>query len=188
MSMSGAVPRINTAALSLNYPLSLAIFDTYEAAQKAVDTLSDKDFPVQNCLIVGTDLKKVERVTGRLTRGKVALGGLLSGIWLGVFVGLIFALFDEQGQPFATILSTMAFGAVFGVVWAMIGYSLTGGQRDFTSVSQIVATRYEILCEHKYAQQAREVLVGAGLIQGYAAQSTTAAPAVADTQPPPPTL
>ena len=52
------------------------MYDDYAAAQKAVDFLSDNEFPVENCMIVGTDLKQVERITGRLTTGKVALGGL----------------------------------------------------------------------------------------------------------------
>lgn len=143
--------------LTLDYPMSLGTFDTYQEAQKAVDYLSDNNFPVQNVLIVGTDLKQLERVTGRLTRGRVALGGLLSGAWLGAFVGLVFSLFEDS-STIARMLSTVAFGAVFGLVWALIGYAATRGQRDFTSVSQVVATRYEVLTEHKLAQQARELL------------------------------
>lgn len=45
------------AALSLEYPMSLGVHDTYEEAQKAVDYLSDHEFPVQDVLIVGTDLR-----------------------------------------------------------------------------------------------------------------------------------
>jgi hypothetical protein len=112
---------------------------------------------VENCMIVGTDLKQVERVTGRLTTGRVALGGLLSGIWLGLFVGLIFSLFG-QGSAVAIIVSTAVFGALFGVIWALAGYAATRGRRDFSSVSQIVATRYEVLVEHKHAARGREVL------------------------------
>ena len=41
---------------------------------------------------------------------------------------------------------------------ACIGYELTGGQRDFTSVSQVVATQYEVLVEHKFRPAARELL------------------------------
>lgn len=149
--------RIPTSALTLDYPMSLGVHDTYEQAQKAVDFLSDHEFPVQNCVIVGTDLKQVERVTGRLTRGKVAAGGLVSGIWMGLFVGLIVSLFGE-GETLAIILSTMLFGALFGVTFAFAGYAATRGQRDFTSVSQVVATRYEVLVEHKYAEQGRELL------------------------------
>lgn len=145
------------AAFKLDYPMSLGVYDSYAEAQKAVDYLSDHEFPVQNVLIVGTDLKQVERVTGRLTRGRVALGGALSGAWLGAFVGLIFSLFEDS-ETLLRILSTVIFGAIFGLVWAMIGYAFTKGQRDFTSVSQVVATKYEVLTEHKYVQQARDLL------------------------------
>ena len=143
--------------LTLDFPQSLGVYDNYEAAQKAVDYLSDKEFPVENCLIVGTDLKQMERVTGRLTTGKVALGGVLSGVWLGLFVGLIFSMFGEE-NALATILSTALFGALFGLIWALVGYAATKGRRDFSSVSMIVATRYEVLVEHKHAAQGRELL------------------------------
>jgi len=145
-------------ALTLDYPMSLGVYDKYDDAQKAVDFLSDHEFPVQNCMIVGTELKQVERVTGRLTRGRVALGGALSGVWLGLFVGLIFALFGNNNEMLATVLSTVIFGAIFGLVWALLGYAATQGKRDFTSVSQVVATKYEVLVEHKLAQKARELL------------------------------
>lgn len=144
--------------LRLEYPMSLDTFDTYAEAQRAVDYLADKDFPVQDVMIVGTDLKQIERVRGRLTTGKVVLGGLLSGVWIGVFVGLIFTLF-EGGEGLAMrMLSTVLIGAVFGAVWAWLGYRSTGGQRDFTSISQVVASRYEVLTEHKHVQAARELL------------------------------
>ena len=138
----GARGPLGPSAFKLDYPMSLGVHDSYADAQKAVDYLSDNGFPVQNVLIVGTDLKQVERVTGRLTRGRVALGGALSGAWLGAFVGLIFSMFEE-GETLVRILSTVVFGALFGLVW---------------SVSQVVATKYEVLTEHKYVAQARELL------------------------------
>ena len=153
--------RIPTSALTLDYPLSLGVYERYEEAQKAVDFLSDNEFPVQNCLIVGTELKQVERVTGRLTYGKVAAGGILSGVWMGLFVGLIVSLFGT-GDTLPIIASTMVFGAIFGLVWAMAGYAATRGRRDFTSVTQVVATRYEVLVEHKYAEQGRQILATMG--------------------------
>lgn len=158
MSTPPNARRIPTSRLQLAYPMSLGVFDRYEEAQKAVDYLSDHEFPVQNVMIVGTDLKQIERVTGRITNGRVIVGGALSGLWLGAFVAMVFALFDDNAANLAAFLSTMAFGAVFGLVWAVIGYRLTGGARDFTSVSQVVATRYEVLAEHKVAAQARELL------------------------------
>ena len=157
MSMSSGLPRNVGSPLKLEYPQSLAVYDDYAAAQKAVDFLSDQHFPVEQCMIVGTDLKRIERITGRLTTGRVALGGLVSGVWLGLFVGLIFALFTSEGA-LVTIISTMLIGALFGVIWALVGYAATRGQRDFSSVTSVVATRYEVLVEHKVAAQARELL------------------------------
>src|SRR3954467_4738061 len=84
------------AGMTLEFPQSLGVYDDYAGAQKAVDYLSDNGFPVENCLIVGTDLKQMERGTGRLTTGRVALGGLLSGAWMGLFVGVIFSLFGTS--------------------------------------------------------------------------------------------
>lgn len=143
--------------LRLEYPQSLAVYDDYAQAQRAVDFLSDQKFPVEHCMIVGTDLKRIERITGRLTTGRVAAGGLLSGIWLGLFVGLIFTLFTDE-DALGVIFSTVVIGALFGVIWALLGYAMTRGQRDFSSVTQVVATKYEVLVEHKVAAQARELL------------------------------
>ena len=156
MSTPSNLARLRSG-LTLEFPMSLGVYEKYEEAQAAVDYLSDREFPVQNVMIVGTDLKQVERVTGRLTTGRVALGGLLSGVWLGLFVGLIFSLFG-RGNALGIILSTALFGALFGLVWALVGYAATRGRRDFTSVSQVVATRYEVLVEHKLAQQGRDLL------------------------------
>jgi len=144
--------------MRLEFPQSLAVYDDYAAEQKTVDFLSDNEFPVQQLMIVGTDLKRIERITGRLTTGRVALGGLLSGVWLGLFVGLVLSLFGNDDDFLVTLLATVLFGAVFGIVWALVGYAATRGQRDFSSVTQVVATKYEALVEHKSAALARELL------------------------------
>lgn len=143
--------------LKLEYPQSLAVYDDYVAAQKTVDFLSDSKFPVEQCMIVGTDLKRVERITGRLTYNRVALGGALSGVWLGIFVGLLFSFFTK-GNAIAQIASTAVLGLFFGIIWAVAGFAATRGQRDFSSVTSVVATKYEVLVEHKSAAQARELL------------------------------
>ncbi|GAA1913408.1 general stress protein [Nocardioides marmoribigeumensis] len=156
--MQNAVPAAaQSSRLALEFPQSLAVYDDYATAQKAVDHLSDEEFPVENLMIVGTDLKQVERITGRLTTGKVAAAGALSGLWLGLFVGVIFSLFG-QGNQLATILSTVVMGALFGLIWALLGYAATKGQRDFSAVSAVVATRYEVLVEHKHLARAQELL------------------------------
>jgi len=158
VAMATPQPR-SMSLLALEFPQSLAVYDKYEDAQKSVDFLSDNEFPVQNCMIVGTELKQVERITGRLTNGRVAAAGALSGLWLGLFVGLIFSFFGkDSASSVAMIFSTALLGAAFGAIWGLVGYLATRGQRDFSSVSAVVATRYEVLVEHKHLATAQELL------------------------------
>ena len=148
-----------SSPLKLEFPQSLAVYDDYAAAQRTVDYLSDQKFPVEQCMIVGTDLKRIERITGRLTTGRVAVGGLLSGLWLGLFIGLIFTFFTDR-NVLGIFLACTVIGAAWGVIWALVGYAATRGQRDFSSVTQVIATKYEVLVEHKSAARARELLAG----------------------------
>lgn len=143
----------------LDYPMSLGVHERYTETQHDVDYLADRGFPVNSVEIVGTELRSVERVTGRLTRGKVAAAGALSGLWIGLFVGIAFSLFSDRNQ-LGFILTTPLLGAVFGLAWSQLGYSLTTrrGSRDFTSVSQVVATKYEVFVEHQQAGRAHELL------------------------------
>jgi hypothetical protein len=130
----------------------------YEEAQRAVDHLADSDFPVRDVTIVGVDLMLVERVIGRLTWGRVLLSGAASGAWFGLFVGLLLGLFTTTGSGFGPILVGLASGILFGLVFAAVGYGASRGRRDFTSASQMVAGRYDVLCQPRNAEKARELL------------------------------
>jgi len=157
--MKSALLNVPGRGLDLEYPMSLGVYDKYLEAQRVVDYLSDNDFPVQNIAIVGTELRSVERVTGRLTRGNVAAAGAISGLWLGLFVGIAFSLFGKQGQ-LGYLITTPVLGALFGLVWSQIGFAAVTrrGTRDFASVSQVVATKYEVLIEHHFVSRARDLL------------------------------
>jgi len=145
-------------SLDLDFPQSLGLFDRYEDAQRAVDYLSDHEFPVQNCMIVGTELRQVERVTGRLTYGRAAMAGAASGAWMGLFVGILLSLFSSGNNAFAAVVTGILIGVVFGMAMGLATYAAAGGRRDFTSVTQVVATRYEVLVEHKLLLRAQELL------------------------------
>jgi hypothetical protein len=132
-------------------------YATYEEAQRAVDHLADSDFPVRDVTIVGVDLMLVERIVGRLTWGRVLASGAASGAWFGLFVGLLLSLFSP-GAGLGPILTGLISGVVFGVIFAAVGYGATRGRRDFTSASQMVAGRYDVLCQPRNAEKARELL------------------------------
>jgi hypothetical protein len=137
---------------------TIATYDTYAEAQRAVDFLSDEDFPVQQVFIVGSDLRMVENVMGRLTRGRAAAAGAASGAWFGLFVGILLALFTAGQSTLALVAAAVLYGLAFGAIFGFTGHALTGGKRDFTSRSKIVSSRYEILCTWAEADRGREIL------------------------------
>ncbi|UYG17001.1 hypothetical protein BRM3_00750 [Brachybacterium huguangmaarense] len=144
----------------LKFPRSLGAYGTYAEVQAVVDTLADHEFPVENTMIVGTDLKLIERVTGRRTWGRVIGGGVLSGLWMGLFVGILFSLFTAQ--VLTTVVMSMLMGIVFFTIWSAISYAMSGGRRDFTSMTATIPMQYELLVEHSHADRAREILGAAG--------------------------
>jgi hypothetical protein len=138
--------------------LPIGTYPTYAKAQEAVDYLSDNQFPVENVTIVGTDLRLVERVTGRLTRSRVVRAGALTGAIWGLFIGAVVSLFGDSSASFVVPVITALIGAGFGALSGTLAYSATGGKRDFTSTSGVVATSYEVLCQARFAEDARNLL------------------------------
>lgn len=130
-------------------------YPTYAEAQAAVDYLSDQQFPVEQVTIVGVDLMQVERVTGRLSWPKVLGGGVISGAWLGIFVGLLLSFFNS---PLSSLLTGLVAGVIFGLITSAIPYAMARGTRDFSSTMQLVAGRYDVLCDPQNAERARDLL------------------------------
>ena len=107
---------------------------------------------------MGTDLRSVERVTGRRNWGPVMVQGLQSGLSTGLRVTFILWFLQPQTNPLVLLPGALLIGILIGIAFAAIGYAASRGKRDFNSISQTVANKYELLCEHKVAGQARELL------------------------------
>ena len=116
---------------------TIASFDDYVDAQRAVDRLSDEGFPVERVTIVGTGLRYVEQVTGRMTTGRATLTG--PALLLLVLYGL-------------------AAGALAGALLGAITHAATGGMRDFASVAGMQADRYEVVVDDDVADRAASIL------------------------------
>jgi hypothetical protein len=140
----------------------VATYETYAEAQAAVDTLAKADFPVRQLSIVGNDLNSVERVTGKLTWGRVALAGAASGAWLGVFFGLLFFIFSPAGAGLPFLFAAVLLGAGFGMLFGLVSYAVNRRRRDFTSTMQVIATNYQVIVDPNLVNRARNVLAGQG--------------------------
>jgi hypothetical protein len=134
--------------------------DSYQEAERIVDWLSDQGFPVERVSIVGTGLRYVEHVSGRLTTARAAMAGAGQGAWIGLFFGLLFTLFFDlsAGDFFGVLLYAVVAGALFGAFWGAAFHLLRGGRRDFASVSQTRADRYEVQVDEASADQAERML------------------------------
>ncbi|OII38325.1 hypothetical protein BIU98_13970 [Curtobacterium sp. MMLR14_010] len=134
----------------------LGTFDSYPDAQAVVAKLAESDFPVNKLSIVGNELKTVERVTGKMTYGRAALAGALSGLWLGFFFGIVLTLFSPTAS--GLIFAAALIGAAFGVLYGVVSFAITKRQRDFTSVHQVLATNYQIIVDPQLVGQAQRIL------------------------------
>lgn len=133
---------------------------TYQDAEHAVDYLSDHEFPVEHVSIVGTGLRYVEQVSGRLTTGRAALIGVTYGALLGAVWGVLFgALFTVDNASFWGLIAfSILVGVVFGGLAGAISHYLSNGQRDFASSAQTSADHYEVQVDDGYATEAQRVL------------------------------
>ncbi|HEX6501511.1 MAG TPA: general stress protein [Micromonosporaceae bacterium] len=156
----GGVPATPAAGLGVGVgpgSVTVASYDEYESAQRAVDYLSDNQFPVERTAIVGTDLRLVEKVLGRVTVARAALAGAGSGAWFGLFIGLLFGIFSVSSW-WAVVLAGLVIGAIWGAIFGAIAHAATRGRRDFASRSVLQAGHYAVMVDANYADQARQLL------------------------------
>lgn len=138
---------------------AISTYDHYLDAMHAVDRLARANFPVNAVSILGNDVRSVERVTGKLTYGRVALMGAMSGAYLGLFLGILLFLFQPDNQGIAGLfIAAIVIGAGFGMLFGVLSYAMNRNRRDFSSVMQFVATRYDLLTAPELVHQAREIL------------------------------
>lgn len=140
---------------------TVAAFPTYEQAQYAVDALSDRRFPVDQLTIVGSNLRSIERVTGRRDFLRAAVDAALSGALIGALIGWLLGLFSLVEPLVSAILLALwgvLIGGVVGALVGLIGHALTRGRRDFSSVSSVQADRYDIIASAAVADDAEREL------------------------------
>jgi hypothetical protein len=138
---------------------TVATYSSYAEAERAVDYLSDQGFAVEKAAIVGTGLKTVEQIAGRLTVGRAALAGAGQGSMIGLFFALLFGIFFDVEEAFlGVLLYGLIAGAVFGATFGAIAQWASGGRRDFASVTAMTAERYDLQVDHESSAEAKRLL------------------------------
>ena len=150
--MGGRVPQ---AAGELGQVV--ASFPTYEAAQKAVSTLIAADIPARDIAIVGQGLRSIERITGRLGYASAARTGAINGVLLGLLFSAILVL-GSPTVPIQAFVGVLFVGVAIGMLMSIIAFAFVRRRRDFASVMQVLADRYEVSVADGSVQRARQVL------------------------------
>lgn len=135
----------------------VASFPTYEQAQKAVSSLIAGEVPARDIAIVGTGLRSVERITGRLGYATAARSGALNGLMIGLLFAFIFVLGQPTAQV-ATFLGVLLVGMALGMLLSLGTYSIIRRRRDFASVMQVTADHYDVCVAAPSLHKARGVL------------------------------
>jgi len=139
---------------------TVASFPVYEGAQKAVSTLISSGVPAREIAIVGSGLRSVERVTGRLGYATAARQGAMNGLLLGLIFSAIFVLGNSTVSAFVGV---MFIGIALGMLMSIVAYALMRRRRDYASVTQVMADHYDVTVMPNSINRARQVL-GAGLV------------------------
>jgi hypothetical protein len=152
-----AVSPVNTPSTTRR---TVRSFTDYADAERTVDWLSDQGFPVEHLAIVGSGLRYIEQVSKRVTTGTATLTGAGGGAMLGLFWGLLFALFFTVDN--ASFLGLVGYGVVLGALlgaaFGAITHGAQRGRRDFDSVAQTRADRYEVVVDDSYADEVERLL------------------------------
>jgi hypothetical protein len=143
---------------------SVGTYETYREAQRAVDLLSDRGFPVARVAIIGRGLRFEEQVLGRETVVSASARGAGQGTLVGVLFGLFLWVISANGVNGGLIvLYGLLFGAVIGAVLGAIFQAASGGQRDFRSASRMTADHYDVMVDVAIADAADRLLDGEAL-------------------------
>jgi hypothetical protein len=137
--------------------VSLGSYPTYAQAQSVIEILAGQEFEVETTEIIGSDLRMVEQVTGRLTWPRALIGGIASGAWFGLFVGVLLNILTTASFGRAMAFG-LTWGVIFGGIFAAVSYGLMSGRRDFTSRSAVVPSRFEVLVAATHSDRAHTAL------------------------------
>jgi hypothetical protein len=137
---------------------------TFVALADIEDVLADIEFPIGRTTIVGTDLRLVERVEGRMSTARAAGYGTVSGAWLGALVASFAAIFTAHtpGAVLSMLFGGIMLGALFGAVFGGVAYRFAGPRGGITGNVTLVASRYELRTDPALADELCGLLAKSG--------------------------
>jgi hypothetical protein len=85
-------------------------------------------------------------------------------MWVGLLIGILFGLFTTGHAWLAMVAVGIGLGVLGGAAFGFVAHLATRGERDFTSLRGLTATRYDLIGREGDTERARTVLGQAGLL------------------------
>ncbi len=159
--MNNGRRNLNRIPSALTQGEVVATFGEYLDAVHYVERLLASDFPPNAIAIVGNNLKSVERVRGRLSTARVALGGASTGLTVGLIFGLIttpaVSATDALAVTALALVQPMIIGAGLGMLLNVVRFSMARNKRGFISASLVMAKEYEVQVPGNLVAQAKRI-------------------------------
>lgn len=138
----------------------LADFPQYAEAVAYVEKLVRNDFPAGFIAIVGSDLRSVERLRGKMSYARVAFSGAVTGAWIGLIYAFLFGpaidTANIASDANGSLGSAIVIGAGVGMLFNVLRFSFSRSKRGFVSQSSIVAAKYQVQVPANMLSQANE--------------------------------
>lgn len=138
----------------------IADFSQYADAVSYVEKLVRNNFPAGLIAIVGSDLRSVERVRGKMSYARVAFSGAVTGAWIGLIYAFLFGptidTADIASAGNGSLGSAIVIGAGVGMLFNILRFSLSRNKREFVSQSTFVASKYQVQVPANMLSQANE--------------------------------
>jgi hypothetical protein len=132
-------------------------FDHYDDARALVGRLLGGGISPRQVSIIGSGVTAVERIIARYGYGRAAMTSALTGSWVGVFAGLLFATVSPSAT-LAPLLAGGLIGAGVGMMAGMLLYTTRGANRPlYRSTQQLIASSYQVIVDPAVAGKARQL-------------------------------
>lgn len=144
------------AGVRLPDGVTVATYRNYETAQQAINSLAEADIDISGMALVGSEVRVVERVMGKLTWRKVAMAGAMRGLTFGLFLGIVFWLLVPEAG--IAILAMPVLGIAFGMLLSIVTHTFTRKNRQYQSVQQLIPASFDLIAPREVAAAAMHKL------------------------------
>jgi hypothetical protein len=139
----------------------VASFASYAGAERAIDFLADRRFPLEDLALVSSQLRVAGRRARRRAARKAATDGAILGVAIGALVGLVLGAAAFTTSPLSWVvfaLAGVAPGGLAGGLLRSFRHARSARGRQGAALRRLDVDRYDLVATADVADIARRLL------------------------------